>query len=139
MSTPAQRWDRKVHEISGWYCPCGNPRGFEESVFRAQGLVPLQPTTTYRAMVRSTGFLVQEGHDASAKGDRWMWVPPALAKLIPSGLAMGVRERVCQRIGGLKGDNRKTVLAEFLAITYLAGIEIAVQSVFNMNTWGIDR
>jgi len=114
--------------VPPWYCNCGNPRGFEASVFRAQGLVPLMIGQTYRALVRSAGFEPKTGHD-DVKGDKWLWVHPALARLIPSGLPISVREAACRRIGELPLSERLAKLDELLAVMYLAGPETAVETV----------
>ena len=111
-----------------WYCNCGNPRGFDASVFRAQGLVPLQIIEMYRQMVRAAGFEPRTGHD-DHKGDKWLWVHPALAWLIPSDLPPTQRVAACIKLGAMPLPERLAKLDELLAVMYLAGPETAIETV----------
>lgn len=126
MSEPRAR--RQFKMPSGWYCQCGNPRGFEASVFRAQGLAPLMISLKYRILVQAAGFEPEIGHD-DLKGDKWMWVHPALARLIPSGAPFGDRREACGKLGAMPLPQRLEKLDELLAVLYLAGPETAIKCV----------
>ena len=113
---------------SGWYCNCGNPHGFEASVFRAQGLVPMELCQMYRWIVQAAGFEPKTGHD-DIKGNKRLWVLPALAQLIPCGVDRDRRLAACHKLGALPLPERLEKLDELLAVMYLAGPETAIETV----------
>ena len=113
---------------SGWFCNCGNPHGFEASVFRAQGLVPMELCQMYRAMVLAAGFEPKTGHD-DIKGNKRLWVLPALARLLPAGISPTQRVAACIKLGALPLPERLEKLDELLAVMYLAGPETAIETV----------
>lgn len=101
-----------------WYCAHGLPRGFEASVFRAQGLAPLPCKKTYTALVELAGYPAETGHDE--RGDLWLWMPAPLARLIP-GIDLRYRVFMCARLGELAMDARERLLIELDAAARLSG------------------
>jgi hypothetical protein len=102
-----------------WYCAHGLPRGFEASVFRAQGLAPLQPTKTYTRMVEVAGYKPETGH--AEDGALWLWVPEPLAHLIPCGVELPHRVWLCITLNKLDATARVNLLIELDAAVRLAG------------------
>lgn len=125
----ARRGGRKRDpDMPAWFCAHGVPRGEEAALFRGRGLVPINASRTYTAMVRSTGIEVEYGHDE--RGDGWLWVPPLLRGIIPSGLLIDVRQLICSHLGALAPAARSATLIELDAVLRLGGPHAVVTAVF---------